>query len=109
MNKEEILKMSRKENDGKPDERELNALGKASRVAMAVGLFFCVALVLICRYVLDCPEMALAGWMIYFVMRASNDIVLFVNLKEKSKLIYGIISLLFAVAFAVAFVLKTKG
>ena len=45
MDREEILKMSRKENEGKRDERERLELDAASRVGMFTGLFVCMALV----------------------------------------------------------------
>lgn len=106
MNKDEILKMSRQENKGKLDERELAALGKASRVGMLVGAFLCVALILVSEFVLNMPELALVGWMVYFAMQGSSNIVLFKYLKTHSKLIYGIIEIGFAVAFAVAIVFK---
>ena len=37
MNKEDILAKSRLENQGKPDELELVAMGKASRTGMLIG------------------------------------------------------------------------
>ena len=44
MNKDEILKMSREENEGKHDEREMMAYGTASRVGMLVGAIICAVL-----------------------------------------------------------------
>ena len=41
MNKEEILKMSREENEGRHDECEMMAYGTASRVGMLVGAIIC--------------------------------------------------------------------
>lgn len=106
MNKDEILKMSQRENKGKFDERELDAFGKASRVGMLVGALLCVVLAFVSDVVFDMPELALAGWMLYFAMEASNNIVLFRYLKKRSNLIYGIIGILIAVVFAVAIVFK---
>ncbi len=106
MNKEEILKMSQQENKGKLDERELAAFGKASRVGMLVGALLCVALILVSEFVLNMPELALVGWMVYFAMQGSSNIVLFKCLKTRSKLIYGIVGIVFAVAFAIAIVFK---
>ena len=105
MNKEEILKLSQQENKGKPDERELNAIGKASRVGMAVGGVLCVILVLVSRHILNRPEIAFAGWMIFFAMQGSNEFVLYSQLKSRSKLVCGIIDILFAVVCAVAMVI----
>lgn len=106
MKKEEILKMSQKENEGKLDERELEAFGKASRVGMAVGGVICVILVIVSRFILDIPELALAALMVYFSMKGSSDITLYKYLKTKSKLVCGILCIAFAVAFAVALAIK---
>ena len=106
MNKEEILKMSQQENKGKLDERELVVLGKASRVGMLIGALLCIALILVSQFVLDMPELALVGWMVYFVMQGSSNLVLFKHLKTRLKLIYGIVEIVFAVVFAVTIVFK---
>lgn len=45
MNKDEVLKMSREENEGRHDEREIIAFGTASRAGMLVGALVCVLLV----------------------------------------------------------------
>ena len=109
MNKEDILKMSQRENKGKLDEREFAAFGKASRVGMLVGAFLCVILILVSEFVLNKPELSLVGWMVYFAMQGSSNIVLFKYLKTRSKLVYGIIEIGFAVAFVIALVVKTVG
>ena len=101
MNKEEILKLSQQENKGKPDERELNAMGKASRAGMAVGAILCVILVLVSNHILNRPELALAGWMIFFAMKGSSEFVLYSQLKDRTKLMFGIVDILFAIANAV--------
>ncbi len=106
MNKDEILRMSQQENKGKLDERELAVFGEASRVGMLVGALLCVALILISEFVFNMPELALVGWMVYFAMQGSSNIVLFRYLKTRSKLIYGIVEIAFAIAFAVAITFK---
>lgn len=107
MNKEDILKLSQQENKGKLDERELSAFGKASRVGMFVGALLCVVLILISEFVLNKPEISFVGWLVYFAMRGSSNIVMFKYLKIRSKLIYGIIEIVFAIVFAVALVVKS--
>lgn len=72
MNREEILKKSQKDGEGKPDERELVAYGKAGRVGMIVGGVLCVFLVILGRYILKVPEVSLASWMVYWAMWGSN-------------------------------------
>lgn len=106
MNKEDILKISQNENKGRLDEREMAVFGKASRVGMLVGAFLCVSLILVSEFVLNMPELALAGWMVYFAMQGSSNIVLYKHLKTRSKLIYGIFEIILAAAFAVCIVLK---
>ncbi len=101
--------MSQNENRGRLDEREVAVFGKASRVGMLVGALVCVALVLVSEFVLKKPELALAGWMVYFAMQGSSNVVLYKHLKSRSKLIYGIVEIVFALAFAVCIVLKAVG
>ena len=105
MNKEDILEKSRQENKGKPDELEVAAFGKASRVGMLVGGMICIVLVLVSRWLLDRADIALAGWMIYMAMQGSSNLVLYKYLKKQEKLISGIICTGFAVWFMVAFVI----
>ena len=106
MNKEDILKMSQQENKGKHDERELAAFGKASRIGMFVGAMVCVALILVSEFILNMPELALAGWMVYFAMQGSSNMVLYKHLQARSKLIYGIVEIVLALVFAVAVVFR---
>ena len=109
MDKEEILKMSQRENKGKPDEREAAAFGKAFRVGMLAGVLLCVALILVSEFILNRPELALAGWVVYFAMQGSSNIVLFRYLNTRRKLIYGVVEIVCAVAFAAALVFQTVG
>jgi len=106
MNKEEILRMSRQENKGKPDEREAAALGQASRVGMAVGGLLCAVLILVSGFFWNKPEMALVGWTVYFAMAGSGNIVLFKHLKARKKLIRGAAQIALAAVFAAATVFK---
>ena len=103
MNKEDVLAKSRQENEGKPDELEVAAFVKASRVGMYLGGAICMILVLISRWLLDRADIALAGWIIYMVMQGSSNLVLYKHLKSQEKLISGIICTVFAVAFMVVF------
>ena len=107
MDKDEILKISQQENKGKLDERESLAYGKASRIGMAIGALLCMILVLISELLLNAPELALAGWLVYFTMQGSFNLSLYFRLKTHKKLIYGIVEIIFACAFAVAVIIKT--
>ena len=105
MNKEEILMKSRKENEGKPDELEIAAFGKAARVGMLTGGSICIVLILVSRWILNRPEIALAGWTIFCSMQAGSNIVMYKHLKTSEKLVSAIINTVFAVGFAAALVI----
>lgn len=107
MNKEEILKMSREENEGRHDEREMIAFGTASRVGMLVGALVCVLLVLASEFLFHIPEIGWVGWLVYFAMQGSSNIVLYKDLKIRRNLVWGIIELAFAIAFVVVLVVKS--
>lgn len=107
MNKDEILQKSRRENKGKHDEREMAAFGTAARVGMLVGAFVCVALVLASEFLFHIPEIGLVGWLVYFAMQGSSNIILFRDLKKRRNLIWGIIEIALAIAFIVTVVLKS--
>lgn len=99
MKKEEILQKSREENKGKLDERELAVFGRASRIGMLAGALLCVVLVLVGELVLEEPIISLTAWMVYFTMQGSSNLVLYKHLKNRAKLIYGIVEIIFAIAF----------
>jgi len=103
MEKEEILLKSRQENEGKPDELEIAALGMASRIGMFVGGVLCIVLVLVSRWILKRDDIALAGWMVYAAMQACSNLALYKFLKRKEKLVSSIIWTVFAVAFIIGF------
>ena len=102
MEKEIVLELSRKENEGRHDEREMNAYGNASKVGMLVGGVLCVVLVLLSEFLFKIPEIGLAAWLVYFAMQGSHSISLYMQLKKRSRLIYGIVYLAFSFLFLVA-------
>ena len=107
MNKDEVLKMSREENEGRHDEREIIAFGTASRAGMLVGALVCVLLVFASELLFHIPEIGLVGWLVYFAMQGSGSIVLYKKLKNRRNLIWGIVEIIFAIAFATALVVKS--
>lgn len=109
MKKEDVLKMSRKENEGKHDEREMAAYGAASKVGMLVGGILCVLLVLLTKSIFKAPEVGLVAWMIYFAMQGSHGITMYAKLKSKRELICGIVYAVFAIAFLVALCIVSLG
>ena len=106
MNKDEILKMSREENEGRHDEREMLVYGTASRVGMLVGAIICAVLVFASELLFHIPEIGLVGWLVYFSMQGSGNIVLYTNLKNRRNLIWCIIEIALAIAFAAALIAK---
>ena len=107
MQRDEILEMSRKENEGKHDECEMTAFGTAGRVGMLVGGILCAVLAFLSEILFKVPEIGLVAWLVYFAMLGSNYITLYTKLRAKNKLIYGIAALTFAVAFAIALCVYT--
>ena len=107
MNKDEILKMSREENEGRRDEYEMMAYGTDSRVGMLVGAIICAVLVFASELIFHIPEIGLVGWLVYCSMQGSGSIVLYQKLKNRRNLIWGIIEIAFAVAFAVVLVIRS--
>ena len=107
MDKESVLKMSREENEGRLDEREMAVSAAASKVGMLVGGLVCIVLVFLGTLVLNAPEISFAGWMVYFSMYAGSNLALFRKLGNRRNLIWGIITAAVSACFCAAlFVLK---
>ena len=106
MNKDEILKMSRAENEGKHDEREIMVSGTASKFGMAVGVLICTLLVLASELLFNIPEIGLAGWLVYFSMYGASNFVMYKELKIRRTLEWGLIATAAAVVFAVLLIVK---
>ena len=103
MNREEILAMSRKENEGKSDERELQIFSDASRVGMAVGAFVAFLTIIFSR-IIDVPILGLSAWSVYFLMYGSRHLVYFIKTKEKDRLVPALIGLVFGTACVVGMI-----
>ena len=109
MNKEEILKISRTENEGKRDEREIMVSGTASRFGMAVGILMCTLLVFASEFLFNIPEIGLAGWLVYFSMYGASNFVMYKELKIRRNLNWGIMATAAAVVVAVLLIVKSVG
>ena len=107
MNKEEILEQNRKDNSGKLDEREIEALGTASYVGMVTGIILCAALAIVSEFILNLPALGHAAWMVCFGMNGSQNVVLFKKLKEKKRLVYAVIEFILAATFCVCIFLRS--
>ena len=103
MNREEILAMSRKENEGKSDERELQIFSDASKVGMAVGALVAFLTVIFSR-IIDVPILGLSAWSVYFLMYGSRHLVCFIKTKEKVRLVQALIGMVFGTACVVGMI-----
>ena len=90
MDKEEILKKSREENEGRDGEYERSLFAKSTKTSRYVGFAVCLALAVVARY-LHKPEVAFAGLIVLFSMQAGLYLSMFSHIKEKIDLIFGII------------------
>ena len=107
MKKEEILKMSRAENEGRHDEREIMVSGTASKIGMAVGVVMCTLLVLVSKFLLKIPEVGLAGWLVYFSMYGASNLAMYKELKIRRNLNWGIMATAAAAVFSVMLIVKS--
>ncbi len=101
MNREEILAMNRKENEGREDEREMRILADAARVGMTVGGILCVLMVFFAR-ILEIPILAFGAWAVYFAMFGSYRAYQYSETKARTNLVQAIIGIAVGTAFIVA-------
>ena len=99
--------MSRAENEGKRDEREVMVSGTASKIGMAVGVVMCTLLVIVSKFLLKIPEVGLAGWLVYFSMYGASNLAMYKELKTRRNLEWGMITTAAAVVFAVMLIVKS--
>ena len=97
MNKKEILEKSRKENEGRLDERELQINANASKIGMAVGGCLSVIIVIISR-ILDMPLLGLSAFTVYFSMYGTRHLYNFIFTKDKVELFQAIIAIVMGIA-----------
>lgn len=103
MKREEVLAKSRKENEGRSDERELQILANASQMGMAVGVFVAALIVLFSRLI-DEPLLGLSAWAVYFFMYGSRYLYHFVETKERHRLVRALVGMAFGVVFFVGMI-----
>lgn len=109
MEKEEILRISRKENEGKDSEWEQSVASKASHTGKATGIALCVILVLLDDIFLQTKIIGLASWIVFFAMEAASDLVLYLSYRKKSKLILSIVDIFCAIGdLIVLIILSTR-
>ena len=103
MDKEEILKKSREENECRDGEYERSLFAKSTKTSRYVGFAVCLVLAVVARY-LHKPEVAFAGLIVLFSMQAGLYLAMFSHIKEKIDLIFGIICSCSAITAAGALV-----
>lgn len=109
MNKEEILRISRKENKNK-DLAELEVSAQAGHIAGRVGALVCCLLSLLSSIIAD--EALLSPWIIYFSILSSHYLVKYLKIKRKSDLYLTIVYLVMGLLILVFFVrrlIEVKG
>lgn len=109
MNKEEILEISRKENQNK-DLAELDVTSQAGNIAGRVGACVCCLISVIFHCFTD--MLLYSPWIIYFSILGTHYIVKYIKIKRKSDLslsaIYFVMCLL-ALVFFVLRLVEVKG
>lgn len=105
MNKEDILKKSREENQN-GDEREHHVVGIASRVGISIAGLLCVILMLVSELLFDSSILALSGCFVSLGMYAGQKFTLYRYTKKKSDLTVGAIDSIGAIIALVLLVTK---
>lgn len=105
MNKDEILNMSRKENEGKESEWEKSVANKASSAATTAGLIISILLVLLDDLYLHSRVVGMVAWTVFFAMEAASNTILFLNYRKKSKLIWAIVDIVCAIGDLTALII----
>jgi len=97
MNKDEILNMSRKENEGKESEWEQSVANRASNAATTAGLIISILLMLLDDLYLHSRVVGMVARIVFFTMEAASNTILFLNYRKKSKLIWAIVGIVCAI------------
>ena len=98
MEKETILKLSRKENESKYDEYQISAIDLSNKISQLVGGVLCAILAFVGVFAFEARELTMGVCAVYFSMTSSSSIVKFVKMKRKSDLVWSIIEALVAIA-----------
>ena len=101
MNKEEILKASRKENKNK-DLAEIEVMYQAGSHASRVGALVCCLLSLLSSMIAH--TMIYSPWVIYFSIITTQWLVRFIKMKRRSDLLLTIMFFILSVLAFVGFV-----
>ena len=99
MNKDDILRMSRKENQN-GDEREEKIKLRSYAISAAVGALLCMIFVFVEDFVFDRSTMLI--WIIYFGMMFTKSLLDAIKLKKKADIV---LSILWGLCFAIDIVI----
>ncbi len=103
MEREEILKRSRKENEN-IDEMERDAFFKAGQKACAVGGLVC-ALIIITEAIFS-DHISYGTWAVYLSITGTMLFVKYLHLRKKHELIFGLFELALAIGFLIMHVIS---
>ena len=106
MDKEEILKKSREENNDR-DLVELEVLHRANNIALSVGMLICALISVLhasFRHSVD-----YAVWTVQFGMMATVMLVKYVKLKKRHELLLGLAYLVFSIMFFLLYLSRVLG
>lgn len=103
MEKEDILEISRKENNNK-DLAEIEISAQAGNIAGRVGA--CVCCLISAIFVWANKTMLYSPWVIYFSILGTHYLVKFVKLKRKTDLTITVLYFAMCLFFLVFFVLR---
>lgn len=108
MDKDKILQMSRKENEGKGGEWEQSVEYKAGRAARIVGLTVCILLMLLDDLFLNTRIVGMVSRIMFFSIEAASNIVLYRNYRKKTKLIWAIVDITCAIGDLTMLIILAK-
>ena len=103
MDREEILKRSRKDNEGR-DEMERKVFTGSGQKACAVGGILCAFLVVLECFVRDSVNLGLCA--VYMSMCGTMLLFKGIELKKKYELIGGVVQLVIAVALLIVHIIR---
>ena len=106
MNKDDILALSRAENQGN-DEYERQVLEKAGKISAQVGMLVCCAIA--AASVVVTGRVNYGCWVIYFAIHATIFWIKYRYLRKKHELTLALISTSVGLLFAALFVLELAG
>lgn len=100
MNKEDILKRAREENNG-VDEVARSIEGEAAKISMAIGGVVCMLLNLLASVFLHNDAIGDTCWIIYGTMISSRLWVTGISLKQKGSLIGAVLTSVFVILLTI--------